>query len=169
MKRLCFLSPDHAHATKVVQDLQNDGIAEKHIYAIARSDFPLEDLPDGGPEDDDFLPAFERGIAFGGATGVFLGLTALVFPPAGFVTGGGGVLLIGLAGASLGGLLSGMAGAAFPSSRLSSFEGDLDAGKILIMVDVPASRLEHVNELIKRLDPTVQIEGIEPPAPLIPQ
>ncbi len=153
----------------VVQDLTNDGIEEKYIYAIAKSSLPLDELPDGGPDDDDFLPAFERGVALGGATGLFAGLVALVFPPAGFVIGGSAILLVGVMGASLGGLLAGMAGAAYPSSRLKAFEQDIDAGKILIMVDVPRSRVSHVDDLIRRLDPEVGIEGIEPVAPIIPK
>ncbi len=169
MKRLCFLSPDIQRAQAVVRDLKNDGFAEKHIYAIARSDVPLATLPDSGPDDDDFLPAFERGVALGGATGLLGGLLAVAFPPAGFVVGGAGVLLIGLMGASLGGLLTGMAGAAFPSSRLEAFRKDIEAGKILIMVDVPVERIAHVNRLIRQHDPDVEIEGIEPPAPLIPK
>jgi hypothetical protein len=168
MKRLCFLSPDLIHAQSVIQCLKSDGIEDKYIYAIARYNTPLGDLPDGGPDDDDFVPAFERGVGLGGATGVFAGLFALAFPPAGFVIGGGAVLLIGVMSASLGGLLTGMAGAAFPNSRLKAFEAEIDAGKILIMVDVLEDQITHVNALIQLLDPEVAIEGIEPPAPLIP-
>ncbi len=169
MKRLCFMSPDVHHAEAVVQDLMKDGVEEKHIYAIARSGIPLGTLPDGGPDDDDFLPAFERGVALGGATGLLAGLMAIAFPPAGFVVGGGGVLLIGAMSASLGGLLTGMAGAAYPNSRLKAFEKGIEVGKILIMVDVTRDRMKHVNELIRRQEPQVEIEGIEPPAPLIPK
>ena len=71
--------------------------------------------------------------------------------------------------ASLGGLLTGMAGAAFPNSRLKVFEKDIESGKILIMVDVAKDQIAHVNRLIQRLDPEVEIENIEPPAPLIPK
>jgi len=148
--------------------LKGDGIPEKHIYVIAKSGTPLEGLPDGGSDDGDFLPAFERGVAFGGVTGVFVGLVALMFPPSGLVLAGGGVLFLGLAGASVGGLMAGIAGAAIPNSRLKTFQHDIDNGKVLVMVDVPVDRLEHVNALIKNFDPEVEIEGIEPPAHLIP-
>jgi len=168
-KRLCFLSPDVAHAQQVVEDLKTDGIQERHIYVIANHQVPLEDLPDGGPEEDDFLPAFERGIAFGGATGVFLGLVAVAFPPAGLVIGGGGVLLLGMMSASLGGFLTGMAGASFPNSRLQAFESDIARGMILIMVDVPGADVARISALIQRQDPAVTVEGIEPPALLIPE
>ena len=169
MKRLCFLSPDVEHARSVVADLLQDGIEQKHIYTLARPGTELQDLPDAGPEDNDFLPAFERGAAIGGTTGVFLGLLALSLPPAGLVIGGGGVLLIGVAGASYGALMSSLAGAAFKNTRLKAFEEEIDAGKILIMVDVPIERITDVNRLIQRLEPDIEIEGVEPPAPLIPR
>jgi len=169
MKRLCFLSPDINHAKVVVQDLKADGIAESHIYVIAKSGAPMQDLPDGGSEADDFLPAFERGIAMGGTAGILLGVLALTIPSAGIVVGGGAVLLAGVMGASLGGLLTGMAGAAFPNSRLLTFEKEIEAGKVLVMVDVPIDRVAHTNNLIMQFDPDVEIDGFEPPASLLPK
>ena len=168
MRRLCCLSPDVDHARAVVDGLKSDGIAKKNIYTLSKSDQVLDRLPDAGPEADDFLPAFERGVAIGGAAGVFLGLMALAFPPAGLVVGGGGVLLLGLAGASLSGMLTGMAGAAFPNSRLHEFEAAIEAGKILIMVDVALADAQRVAGLIGRLEPVVDVEGLEPPATLVP-
>lgn len=168
MKRLCFLSPDVAHARKVVADLQQEGIEDRHIYVLAKSGTELEGLPDSGPEDNDFLPAFERGVALGGATGLFLGLLAIVFPPSGLVVGGGAALLIGAMGASVGGLLTGMAGASFHSSRLEAFESEIERGKILVMVDAPTGRIAPINQMIKRHDPDVEIVGLEPPAPIVP-
>lgn len=169
MKRLCFLSPDLDHARKVVADLKDNGIPEKHIYALARYGVDLEDLPDAGPESDDFLEAYKRGLEFGGSAGLLAGLTALAFPPGGIVVGGGLVLLLGLWGAGLGGMLTGIAGASFPSSRLQSFESAIEEGQILIMADVPKDEVEKYEDLIKSHDPEVSVEGIEPHAPLIPK
>lgn len=169
MKRLCFLSPDLEHARNVVADLKQDGVAEKNIYALARSDLDMTGLPDGGPDDDDFLPAFERGIGFGGVAGMFAGLLAMAFPPAGVIVAGGGVLLTTVAGASMGAILSGIAGASYPNSRLKAFEENIKAGKILIMVDVPVEKVASTNALIQRFDPAVLVEGVEPHAPVIPR
>ena len=36
MKRLCFLSPDPSHARRVVTDLLEAGIPEKHVYVVAK-------------------------------------------------------------------------------------------------------------------------------------
>lgn len=169
MKRLCFLSPDLDHTRKVVDDLKADGIPEKHIYVLAKHDTELEDLPDEGPEMDDFLPAYERGITFGGAAGLLAGLLALAFPPARIVVGGGAVLLITLFGAGLGGFMSALAGASFSSSRLSEFHDAIEDGKILVMADVPRDKIDHYEALIRQADPDVEVLGIEPPAHLIPR
>jgi hypothetical protein len=168
VKRLCFLSPDPDHARRVVADLKGEGIKEKHIYAVARHGIEFEELPDAGPEADDFLPAYERGVALGGTTGLLVGLTAMTFPPAGLVVGGGLVLLIGLWGAGLGGMLTAIAGAAYSSSRLQKYESALEEGQILIMVDVPRKEVGRFEALIRKLEPDISIEGVEPPAELIP-
>jgi hypothetical protein len=152
----------------VVADLKNNGIQEKHVYIVARHGVDLEDLPDAGPEADDFLPAYERGVAFGGVAGLLAGLAALAFPPTGVVVGGGAVLLISLFGAGVGGFLSGLAGAGFSSSRLTEFEDAIEQGKILVMADVPAEEVEQYETLIKSADPDVEVMGIEPHAPVIP-
>jgi hypothetical protein len=169
MKRLCFLALDIQHARQVVDDLRSDGVPEKHIYALAKYGTDMENLPDAGPEADDFLPAYKRGLELGGTAGLLVGLTAIAFPPSGIVVGGGLALLIGLWGAGVGGLLTGLAGAAFPSSRLSEFKSAIGQGQILIMVDVPKADVEKYETLIKRLEPHVTVEGIEPPSTLIPK
>ena len=174
MKRLCFLSPDSSHARRAVTELLEAGIPEKHIYVVAKSevvglrDMAVADLPDEGPECDDFLAGYERGLAFGGAAGLFAGVLVVTFPPAGLVLGGGAILLMEIAGAGLGGLLSGIAGAAFHNSRLSAFELALDEGKILILVDVQENDTGKIKDLIHRHDPEVTIEGVEPEAAIIP-
>jgi len=169
MKRLCFLSPDISHARKLVSLLKSSSIPQQHIYLLAREDINLEELPDSGPESDDFLPAYERGLALGGVAGLIAGLFALVLPPAGLVIGGGTVLMITLYGSGIGAFLTGLAGAAFPSSRLQQFEDDIEAGKILILVDVPKSQVDYYQKLIRQEDPELEVHGIEPPPPLFPK
>lgn len=168
MNRLCFLSPDVAHARQVVEDLKSNGIPEKHIYALAKYGVDMEDLPDSGADFDDFMPAYRRGLELGGTAGVLVGLTALAFPPSGLVVGGGLVVLVGLWGAGVGGMLAGIAGGSFSSSRLKSFESGIEKGQILVMADVPATDAERFEKMIKRLDPEVEVSGIKPLPKLIP-
>jgi hypothetical protein len=169
MRRLCFLSPDVEHARKVIADFKNHGVQERHLYVLAKTDTNLEDLPDAGQDADDFLAAYERGLAIGGTIGIFAGLAAVAFPPAGLVLGGGFVLLMGLFGAGVSGMLTGIVGASFSSSRLKEFEEAIEQGQILILADVPKNAVEKYEALIKKLDPEVSIEGFEPAPHLMPK
>ena len=167
MKRLCFLSPDIDHTRQVVTLLKDHKIDERHIYVIANEKVDLEDLPAAGPEGNDFLAAYERGLAIGGAGGLIAGLLALALP-GGLVIGGGAVLLFGLYGAGMGGLLAGLVGADFPNTRLKKFQREIEAGKILVMADVPSDTVQGYMDLIHSSDKTVEVIGLEPPAEIVP-
>jgi len=168
MKRLCFLSPNVEHARKAIGALRGAGIADRHLYVVARQDINLEGLPDAGPEDDDFLPAYERGLAIGGVGGLLAGLLAMAFPITGFVVGGAALMLVTLYGAGFGGLLSALAGSAFPSSRLEKFQEAIEAGKLLILADVTDDDIARCETAVREVDPEIELEGIEPPVPMIP-
>jgi hypothetical protein len=108
-RRLYFLVSNVEIATKVVDDLLLGRIEERHIHVIARRGTPLGDLPEASLlQKSDFLPAVERAVALGGATGTLAGLVALALAP-GIVVAGGAVLLASaLAGAGVGAWLGGM-------------------------------------------------------------
>lgn len=169
MKRLCFVAPDTVSARKVVADLQVNGVPEEKIYVVAHEGVDLTGMPDAGPEADDFLANYKRGLELGGAAGLAAGLLALAFPPLRLVVGGGLVILIGLWGAGLGGMLSGIAGASYSSSRLREFEEALEQGGILVLADVPKDQVEHFEHLVILADPDVQVAGIEPRSTLWPR
>jgi predicted nucleic acid-binding protein len=61
-----------------------------------------------------------------------------------------------------------MAGAAFPSSRLEQFERAIEQGALVIMADVAARDVDAAEEAVRRIDPEVEITGVEPTAPIIP-
>lgn len=168
MKRLCFVSPDIEHARTAIGALRELGIADHHLHVVGRHDAAVDQLPDAGPESNDFLPAYERGLALGGIGGLVSGLVVMSFPPAGIVVGGGALLLVTLFGAGLGGLLTCMAGAAFPSSRLEQFEQAIENGALVVMADVAARDVEAAEDAVRRIDLEVEVIGVEPPAPVIP-
>jgi hypothetical protein len=168
MKRLCFLSPDVAHARNAVAAMREAGIAESHIYVVARHDIQLSDLPDAGPESNDFLPAYERGLALGGAGGLIAGLLVMAFPPAGLALGGGALIFATLYSAGFGGLLSGLTGLSVPSSRLAGFEDAIGKGAVVILADVANKDIARCKAAVHAYDAKIEILGLEPPAPIIP-
>jgi hypothetical protein len=169
MRRIYFLLPDVDVARKIVDELLLSRIAEKDIHVIAKEGTEMADLPEASlAQKSDVIPAFERGIAVGGATGLLAGVAAVTFPPAGLVLGGGALLGIALAGTGFGALMSTMIGVSAPNSRHAQFEEAIKNGEILMLVDVPKARVDEIEELVKQHHPDADIEGTEPTIPAFP-
>ena len=82
---------------------------------------------------------------------------------------GGRDVLIGTAiGAVFGAWAASLVAMSVPNTRLKPFQKDIDAGKILLMVDVPTSRVEELRELVSRRHPEAMAHGIEPTIPAFP-
>jgi hypothetical protein len=168
-RRLYFLVPNIDIATKVVDDLLLARIEEKHIHVIARRGTPLGDLPEASLlQKSDFLPAVERAVTLGGATGTLSGLVALALAP-GLVVAGGAVLLASaLAGAGVGAWLGGMVGMNVGNTRLKAFEEAIERGELLILVDVPFEKVDEISARVKQHHPEAEPEGTEPTVPPFP-
>jgi hypothetical protein len=169
MHRLYFLMPDITVTHKLVNELLLSHVEERHIHVIAKEGTPMEDLPEASLlQKSDFIPAIERGLTLGGATGLLVGLVAMTFPPAGLVIGGGAVTAIAVAGAGVGSWLASMVGVSVPSTRLKQFEVAINAGEILVLVDIKRERIDEIEELVKKHHPEAEIKGAESHLPTFP-
>ena len=171
MRRLYFLIPGIDSAKTIVDELLLARIEERHIHIAAKDHHALTEahLPEANLlQESDFVPAVERGVAIGGATGILAGVAAVILPGAALALGGGSILGIGLAGAGVGAWISGMIGVSVPSSRLKEFEKSIEEGSLLMMVDVPKSQVDAITELVKSHHPEAHIEGTEPIIPAFP-
>ena len=161
MRRIYFLVPTIEVTHKIVEELQSEGIEDRHIHILAKRGTPLEGLPEAGVSiKSDFLPALERGIALGGTTGLLAGLIGLRF--AGFVIAGGPLLGIIIASATIGSLMGGLAGMNVGNTRLKKFEEAIEQGEFLMLVDIPKEQIEDIRKLIIKHHPDAEFEGIEP-------
>ena len=166
-RRLYFLLPDVATAKNVVNELLLARIEERHIHVLAKEGTEMEDLPEATLfQKTDFVHAVERGLALGGGTGVLAGVAAIAIP--GMVLGGGAVLGIALAGAGMGAWLSGMIGMDVPNTRLEEFEAAIEAGQVLMMVDVAKEQVDRVSDSVKQHHPEADMHGTEPTIPAFP-
>jgi len=171
MRRLYFLIPTIDSAKTIVDELLLARVEQRHMHIAAADHHALTEanLPEAGLlQESDFVPAVERGVAIGGATGILAGIAAVALPGVGLVLGGGAILGIGLAGAGLGAWVSSMIGISAPSTRLTEFEEAIKAGSLLMMVDVPKTRVDEITDLIKQHHPEAEIEGTEPVIPAFP-
>jgi len=71
-------------------------------------------------------------------------------------------------GGGFGAWAASMIGVSTPSGRLRRFEGAIEQGQILLMVDVPASRVKEIEELLGASHPEAKFEGEEPNIPAFP-
>jgi hypothetical protein len=169
MRRLYFMVPDIDTANKVVDELLLKRVDDHHIHVVAKEGTPMGDLPEANLlQKSDFIPAMERGLAVGGITGVLAGIAAVTFPPAGLVLGGGAILGTSLAGAGIGAWISGMIGMDVPNSQIEKFESAIENGEVLMMVDIPKTRVEEIEALIQQHHPDADMGGTEPHIPAFP-
>ena len=164
MRRIYFLAPDIETTHKIIDELRAEGIEEQHIHVLAKRDTPLEDMPEASVfEKTDFIPAMERGTALGAATGLLAGLVGLRF--AGFAIAGGPVLGVLLYGATIGAMMSGLAGLQVGNSRVKEYADAIESGELLVMVDIAEERIDAIQQSITKHHPNAEFEGIEPLLP----
>jgi len=76
--------------------------------------------------------------------------------------------VLAVLGALFGAWASSMIGISTPSSRLKRFEPAIEQGQILLMVDVPRSRVDEIEARLQGLHPEAHLEGVEPNIPAFP-
>lgn len=170
MQKLYFLVPDAQSARNIITELRADGVRAQHISILAHKDTEFETSLEVSELDDktlsdfgetgksDLLPALEKGAAMGGSIGLLGGLAALAFPPAGFIVGGGAVLVSTAVGAGLGAWISSMIGIAAPHQDIEHYIQAIENGSILLLVDVDEEQYESAKVLIARHHPEAEIK-----------
>jgi hypothetical protein len=91
-----------------------------------------------------------------------------MFPPEGLSLQLVTVLITAVVGAFAGAWFASMAASAVPNSKLKPFAADMEAGKVLMMVDVPFSRVNEVSGLVAQRHPEAVSRGAEPTIPAFP-
>lgn len=168
-RRLYFLLPDTTSAKQIVDDLLLARIEERHMHFMARDGMPLDGLHEASIlQKSDIVHGAESGLVVGGIAGVIAGMVVLAFPPTGTALHLVTVLLTAMFGAAFGVWVSSMVASSIPNSRLRAFDKAIESGRILLMVDVPASRVEDVRGLLGRRHPEAAASGQEPTIPAFP-
>jgi len=164
MRRIYFLAPNIEVTHKIADELRTKGIEDQHMHVLAKRDTPMEDLPEASEfQKTDFIPALERGAALGATTGVLAGLVGLRF--AGFAIAGGPILGVLFFGATIGTMMSGLAGLQIGNSKVKKYESAIEEGELLVMVDIAKERIDEISEIIIKHHPSAKFEGIEPMLP----
>jgi hypothetical protein len=159
-RRLYFLLPDVESARRTADDLLLARVDDRHMRFLSRRGTALEPLHEAGYLDKtDMVHGAVVGLALGGLIGALAGALVLAYPPEGMSPKLVAVLIGMLAGAPLGAWMASMAAAAVPNSRLKQFHDDIEAGRVLMMVDLPLRRVAEITELVVSRHPEAMPRG----------
>ena len=163
--RMYVTLPDVASARALANDLLLARVEDRHMHFLARRGTDLGELHQASYlQKTDAVNAAFRGLLIGGVMGIVIGTVIVYALHVELVA-----LLIGaLIGAGLGAWVSSMVGLQVGNSSLKDFDKDLGEGKILLMLDVPASRYEEIRAVIARTHPEAADRGNEPTVPAFP-
>jgi hypothetical protein len=159
-RRLYFVLPDVESAQRTADDLLLARVEDRHMRFLARRGTALDPLHEAGYLDKtDIAHGAAVGLALGGVIGALTGALVVAYPPEGTNPQLVAVLIGMLIGAPLGGWMASMAGAAVPNSRLRQFQADMEAGRVLMMVDVPYRRVDEITDLVVSRHPEAVPRG----------
>jgi len=168
--RIYWLLPDQKSAWATMDDLLLAGIDVRRIHFVAREGTDMSGLnPATVLQTSDVVRSAEMGLIVGAGVGALLGgLVAVHYPIVGYEPQWGLAAALAVAGALFGTWTSTMIGISIPSKRLQRFAPQIEAGQILLMVDVPLWRVQKIEERLRALHPEAHLEGTEPDMPAFP-
>lgn len=169
-RRIYWLLPDLDSARRTMDDLLLARIDERHIHFVAREGADMSGLHAANVlQTSDVIRSAEAGLVIGGAAGAVLGsIIAVAYPMFGDKPQWGLIAVLALVGAPVGAWASSMIGVSTPSKRLQRFETQIEQGQVLLMVDVPRTRVEEIEARLQSLHPEAHLEGVEPNIPAFP-
>lgn len=162
MKRLYFRVPTIASATSLVEALQADQVPDSAIYLIGKDHHRLQmaHLHEAGIlQTTSLLYALQRGVAVGSLAGLLAGLIAFLFPPGELELSWGVILALGLLGAAFGAWGSTLVGITVPNPVVAQCKQAIEAGELLMLIDIPSEREQDITALVKKQHPEARIEG----------
>jgi hypothetical protein len=168
-RRLYFMVPDVISARVIRDELLLARIEHGHIHVLAKDGIALEGLQEASIlQKTDFVHGAETGLVVGGGIGILAGTVAILFPPAGVNLQLVTILVTALIGAAFGAWVSSMIASSIPNSRLKTFETGIESGRVLMMVDVPGTRVDDIRRLVASRHPEVGATAPEPTIPAFP-
>lgn len=170
-RRIYWLLPNLESAKRTMDDLLLARITERQMHFVAKEGVDMTGLHAANVlQTSDVVRAAELGLVVGGALGAALGLAAAAFfpPIAGDGPQWGMAAVLAMVGGGFGAWAASLVGVSAPSRRLKRFEAPMERGQILLMLDVPRSRMDEIEARLQALHPEAHLEGVEPDIPAFP-
>lgn len=167
--RIYWLLPDLASAHRVMEAMLLARIEHRHLHFMARKGVDLSDLHEASAlQSSDLIASAQRGLCVGAALGAAAGAVFAMSAMFDDMNKPAVVGAMAAVGAIVGAWTASLIGASIPSRRLQRFEPAIERGEILLMADVPHSRVNEIEELLQTRHPDAHFEGHEPRVPAFP-
>jgi hypothetical protein len=168
--RLYYLLPDIDSARKALDDMLLSRIEQRHIHFLTGGAPLPPDIPEANIlQKTDIVHGAKNGMLVGAALGIVLGIVIVFyFDLTTEATGAGILLLTTICGLLFGGWAASMVAAALPNSRLQAFYPELEKGRVLMIADIPARRVDQIEKLLAERHPEMRFSGEEPNIPAFP-
>jgi uncharacterized membrane protein YeaQ/YmgE (transglycosylase-associated protein family) len=168
-RRLYFLLPDVQSASRTADDLLLARVEDRHMHFLARRGTDLGELHEASYLiKTDLMRGAGIGLFCGALAGVILGYLIVNHPPEGTHPGLAAAVIAAIIGALLGVWLGSMAATAVPNSRLRQFDGEIQHGKVLLIVDVPYEQVDRIRDIVAARHPEVVLSAQETRYPAFP-
>ncbi len=162
-KRLYFMLPDCPIARSMLDEMLLLRIEERHLHFLANRGTLPHDMPEASVlQKTDIVHGAQMGLVVGGVAGTLGGVLVVLLPPGGVSVQLVTILITALLGGFFGAWVSSMVGTQVPNSRLKAFHADIARGKVLMMVDVPFSRIREIRQHVAQRHPEAEFGGMEP-------
>lgn len=162
MRRIFFLIPDIKLTKAIIDELEQQGIAQSHLHVVAGIEQRLDGLPEANVwQRTELAHGLEWGTGIGGTAGLLGSLLTVAFPPGGLILGGGALLIGAAAGAGLGAAMLGLMKGHEHNHQLDDFKHEIEQGEILLMVDLLKHDVERISDSILKHHPQAHIKVSE--------
>lgn len=153
-KRHVFSTPSLDVARQAYRAAREQGIDSDSILLEARKDIEIHRIRDDRKNVGmDFLPAAMRGTLLGAIAGLAAGLITMNIPFFGVsLLGAFGLMIVG---ALVGTWASALIGSALPDEVRRTFANEIDAGKILVVVEAEPEAFDDAQAAIVRAGGTL--------------
>jgi hypothetical protein len=168
--RLYYLLPDMDSARRTFDDMLLNRIEQRHVHFLTGGAPLPNDMPEANfLQKTDVVHGAKSGMIAGAILGIVAGVLMIFYFDLTQQSRGALLVLFTTAfGLLFGGWAASMVAAAIPNSRLAMFYPEIEKGKILMIADVPARRVDEIEKVLAERHPEMQFGGEDPNIPAFP-